>query len=106
MPDWQLEPEELYLGDEYLDPNAMPMVDEHGNPIMPPGYQPGMEGQLPPPQPGSGLTQEWLDNAIGGGRQPQRPPPQAPPPSSQPPPGTQQRSPPQPDPSQPRPGTP
>ena len=105
-PDWQLEPEELYLGDEYLDPNAMPMVDEHGNPIMPPGYQPGMEGQLPPPQPGSGLTQEWLDNAIGGGRQPQRPPPQAPPPSSQPPPGTQQRSPPQPDPSQPRPGTP
>ena len=106
MPDWQLEPEELYLGDEYLDPNAMPMVDEHGNPIMPPGYQPGMEGQLPPPQPGSGLTQEWLDNAIGGSRQPQRPPPQAPPPSSQPPPGTQQRSPPQPDPSQPRPGTP
>ena len=106
MPDWQLEPEELYLGDEYLDPNAMPMVDEHGNPIMPPGYQPGMEGQLPPPQPGSGLTLEWLDNAIGGGRQPQRPPPQAPPPSSQPPPGTQQRSPPQPDPSQPRPGTP
>ena len=106
MPDWQLEPEELYLGDEYLDPNAMPMVDEHGNPIMPPGYQPGMEGQLPPPQPGSGLTQEWLDNAIGGGRQPQRPPPQAPPPSSQPPPGTQHRSPPQPDPSQPRPGTP
>ena len=106
MPDWQLEPEELYLGDEYLDPNAMPMVDEHGNPIMPLGYQPGMEGQLPPPQPGSGLTQEWLDNAIGGGRQPQRPPPQAPPPSSQPPPGTQQRSPPQPDPSQPRPGTP
>ena len=106
MPDWQLEPEELYLGDEYLDPNAMPMVDEHGNPIMPPGYQPGMEGQLPPPQPGSGLTQEWLDNAIVGGRQPQRPPPQAPPPSSQPPPGTQQRSPPQPDPSQPRPGTP
>ena len=106
MPDWQLEPEELYLGDEYLDPNAMPMVDEHGNPIMPPGYQPGMEGQLPPPLPGSGLTQEWLDNASGGGRQPQRPPPQAPPPSSQPPPGTQQRSPPQPDPSQPRPGTP
>ena len=106
MPDWQLEPEELYLGDEYLDPNAMPMVDEHGNPIMPPGYQPGMEGQLPPPQPGSGLTQQWLDNAMGGGRQPQRPPPQAPPPSSQPPPGTQQRSPPQPDPSQPRPGTP
>ena len=105
MPDWQLEPEELYLGDEYIDPFATPMVDEHGNPIMPPEYQPGMEGQLPPLQPGSGLTQEWLDNAIGGGRQPQRPQPQAPPPSNQPPPATQPRSPPQPDPPQTRPGT-
>jgi penicillin-binding protein 1A len=105
MPDWQLEPEELYLGDEYIDPYAVPMVDENGNPIMPPGYVPGMEGQQAPP-PESGLTQEWLENAIGGSRQPQRQPPQAPPPSNQPPPVTQQRSPPQPDPPQPRTGTP
>jgi penicillin-binding protein 1A len=106
MPDWQLEPEELYLGDEYIDPLAQPMVDEHGNPILPPGYVPGMEGQQPGQRPDSGLTPEWLDNALGGARQPQRQPPQAPPPSSQPPPGTQQRSPAQPDPSQPRTATP
>jgi penicillin-binding protein 1A len=109
MPDWNLEPEEQYMGDEYIDTNTMPLVDENGNPIPPPaGYPPGSNpqqyppgtlppGQQPPPQPQNGLTQQWLDNVLGNSRdrQPQRPPAQ------QVPPATTQ---PQPQPTNPRSG--
>jgi penicillin-binding protein 1A len=91
MPDWELEPEEQFFGDEYIDTSVYPMVDEDGNPIMPPpGYEPGQEfpgqqpQQLPPAQqqPEGGLTQQWLDNVLGNARerqqQQQRPPPQPP----------------------------
>jgi penicillin-binding protein 1A len=113
MPDWNLEPEEQYMGDEYIDMNTAPLVDENGNPIPPPGgYPPGYEQQQYPPgtmppgqqpqQPQNGLTQQWLDNVLGNPRerQPQRPPQQQVPPTSnqpQPQPGTprpvQQRQP-------------
>ena len=106
MPDWNLEPEEDYMGDEYIDTNTAPLVDENGFPIAPPGgYPPGTEQQYPPgtvppgpqpQQPQGGLNQQWLDNVLGNSRQPQRPPQQ-----QQIPPATNQ---PQPQPSTPRPG--
>jgi penicillin-binding protein 1A len=94
MPDWDLGADENYLGDEYIDTNTAPLVDENGNPLpgqqaYPPGYDqqpPGTlpPGQQPPPQQQNGLTQQWLDNVLGTGRerQPARPPAQ---PSPQPP---------------------
>ena len=88
MPDWELEPGEDWFGNEYGDPNAYPMVDEYGNPMpLPPGYDPGMEPpqQQPGQRPDSGLNQQWLDEVLGGGRQPQRPPGQQPPPATAPP---------------------
>jgi penicillin-binding protein 1A len=110
MPDWNLEPEEQYMGDEYIDTNMAPLVDENGNPIAPPGgYPPGYDQQQYPPgtvppgqqpqQPQNGLTQQWLDNVLGNSRerQPQRPSQQ------QVPPATNQ---PQPQPGTPRPGQP
>jgi penicillin-binding protein 1A len=106
MPDWQLEPEEEYLGGDYIDTNMMPMVDENGNPILPPpGYAPGQIPQGTPPSPESGLTQQWLDNVLGSQpqRQPQRPPvQQQQPPATAPPP----RSTGEPNPPQPGTGTP
>jgi len=79
MPDWQLEPEEEYLGDEYIDPTAFPMVDENGNPIMPPpGYDPAMPGQVPVQRPDTGLDQQWLDEVLSNGQQPRRQPPRQP----------------------------
>jgi penicillin-binding protein 1A len=108
MPDWNLEPDEQYMGDEYLDMNTAPLVDENGNPVPPPGgYPPGRNPQQYPPgtlppgeqpqQPQGGLNQQWLDNVLGNSRerQPQRPPQQ------QVPPATTQ---PQPQPATPRPG--
>jgi penicillin-binding protein 1A len=97
MPDWNLEPEEEYMGDEYIDTNMAPLVDENGNPIPPPGgYPPGYPQQYPPgalppgqqqpQQPQNGLTQQWLDNVLGSSRQPQRPqqqPQQVPPATNQ-----------------------
>jgi penicillin-binding protein 1A len=116
MPDWDLGADENYLGDEYIDTNTAPLVDENGNPLpgqpaYPPGYdqqqQPGMlpPGQQQPPQQQNGLTQQWLDNVLGSGRerQPPRPPAQPPtqPPTNQAQP--QQQSPRQPPPRQPQP---
>jgi penicillin-binding protein 1A len=108
MPDWNLEPEEQYMGDEYIDMNTAPLVDENGNPIPPPGgYPPGYDqqqyppGTVPPGQqpqpPQNGLTQQWLDNVLGNPRerQPQRPPQQPVPPATNQP---------QPQPGTPRPG--
>jgi len=124
MPDWQLSPEEQYPGDEYIDTNTMPMVDENGNPIPPPeGYPPGVSvPQGNPPQqqqqPGgpAGLSQQWLDNVLGTNRErpPQRQPAQQPPPATTPPqpqPGPSPRQPQprsagEPDPSQSRAGLP
>ena len=101
IPDWELEPEEEYFGIEYIDPTMESLVDEHGNPIMPPpDYVPGQEIPQPAPQPESGLTQQWLDNVLGTARerqrqqqQQQRPPAQQPPPAPQPQPPTPQRQP-------------
>jgi penicillin-binding protein 1A len=89
MPDWDINADD-YMGDEYIDTNTAPLVDENGNPIPPPGgYPPGYDqqayppgaypqGQLPPgqqQQPQNGLSQQWLDNVLGNSRerQPQRP---------------------------------
>ncbi len=110
MPDWNLEPEEDYMGDEYIDLNMAPLVDENGNPIPPPGgYPPGYPQQQYPPgalppdrqpqQPQNGLTQQWLDNVLGNSRDRQQQRPQ--PPQQQVPPATNQ---PQPQPGTPRPG--
>ncbi len=98
MPDWNLEPDEQYMGDEYIDMNTAPLVDENGNPIPPPGgYPPGYgaqqypPGTLPPgqqqPAQQNGLSQQWLDNVLGNSREraPQRQPqPQQVPPPTQP----------------------
>jgi penicillin-binding protein 1A len=97
MPDWQLEPEEQLPGDEYIDMNMAPLVDENGNPITPqPGS--GTESQQAPSQPEGALTQQWLDNVLGTSRerQPQRQPPRQPgqplpPATTQPQPPTQPR---------------
>ncbi len=126
MPDWQLEPEEQFLGDEYIDTNMAPLVDENGNPVIPPGgYPPDMQYQQVPGQPAqpgqqqqqpqSGLTQQWLDNVLNtrDRQQPSRPSDQ-PPPRTTAPPGPkvvsprppQPRSTTDPNPSQPRSGTP
>jgi penicillin-binding protein 1A len=103
MPDWQLEPEEEYTAGEYIDLNTAPMVDENGNPIpgqpaYPPGDDPGQQQQLPPgQQPPGGLSQQWLDNVLGSGRDRQqpRPPGQPIPPATAP---TQPQQQPQPQP--------
>jgi penicillin-binding protein 1A len=95
MPDWNLEPDEQYMGGDYIDTNTAPLVDENGNPIPPP---PGSDQQqyppatLPPgqpPQQQNGLTQQWLDNVLGNSRerQPQKPQQQVPP-ATQPQPST------------------
>ncbi len=117
VPDWDLDAGEEYLGDEYINPNMTPMVDENGNPLpLPEGYDPGMGYQQPlPPQPQQApsgdrqLDQQWLDNVLGGrDRQPARPSQQVPPGTV---PTTPQRQPPQPppptsprDPNSPQPG--
>jgi penicillin-binding protein 1A len=104
IPDWELEPEEGYLGTEYIDTSIFPMVDEDGNPILPPDYAPGQQYPQPAPQqqqPDGGLTQQWLDNVLANPRERQPPP-------TQPQPGAPQRQPPrspgETDPAQPRPG--
>jgi penicillin-binding protein 1A len=86
MPDWQLEPEEEWFGEEYVAPWMEPLVDEHGNPIAPlPSDDPGRETPQPAPQPDTGLSQQWLDNVLGTSRErQQRPPAPQPPPSTQP----------------------
>lgn len=111
MPDWQLEPQEEYLGGEYIDTNTAPFVDENGNPLAPPeGYPPGPADQQqvgPPPQ--GGLTQQWLDNVLGSGPQRQQPrsPGQSPQPAPVPPQQQPQpRSATDPNPPQPRTGGP
>ncbi len=118
MPDWQLEPEEEYTAGEYIDLNTAPMVDENGNPIpgqpaYPPGYDPGQQQQLPPgQQPPGGLSQQWLDNVLGSGRDRQQPrPPGQPIPPATAPTQPQQQPQPQPprstsDPNAPQPGAP
>ena len=109
MPDWQLEPEEQWFGDDYIDLETAPMVDENGNPIPPlDGY--GAPAQQLPSGPQQGpLSQQWLDSVLNTPRDvpPPRVPgqqqPQAlPSPQQQP----QPRSGAEPYPSQPRGGTP
>jgi len=115
MPDWQLEPEEEYLGNEYIDTSTGPLVDENGNPIPGTSTYPGtdyQQQQLPPGQqaPPEGLNQQWLDNVLGskGDRQQPRQPGQPVPPATtpqqpqQPQPQPPPRSTPDSDPSQPR----
>jgi penicillin-binding protein 1A len=125
MPDWQLEPEEQYTGDEYIDTNTGPLVDENGNPL--PGTsayptdqygQPQQEQQPSAQGPQGGVNQQWLDSVLGNGRDRQQPrapgQQQVPPATTQPQqrqPEPQQRDPlapstNQPDPSQPRAPTP
>jgi penicillin-binding protein 1A len=124
MPDWQLEPDEQYQGDDYIDTNSAPLVDENGNPI--PGssaypqtdqYGQPVQEQQQQPGPQGGVNQQWLDNVLGNNRDRQQPRPpgqQVPPATAQPRPQDQQQQPqqqprgPQPrsayqtDPSQPR----
>ncbi|HET9810200.1 MAG TPA: PBP1A family penicillin-binding protein [Sphingomicrobium sp.] len=86
MPDWNLEPEEEFFGDNYIDFGIQPMVDENGNPIIPPpgydpAYPPGTVGpQQQAPQTGNRLDQQWLDRVLGGNprqqQQQRQPPPQ------------------------------
>ena len=106
MPDWDIGADN-YTGDEYIDTNTAPFVDENGNPVPPPGgYPPGYDqqyppgalppGQVPPPTQQNGLTQQWLDNVLGNSRerQPQRPEQQQRfPPANQPPPQQQPAAP-------------
>ncbi len=131
MPDWDLAPEEQYLGEGYIDMNMAPLVDENGLPLPPPdSYRPGdypqqqqpPQGQQQGQQPQNGLTQQWLDNVLGGRerQQPRAPGQQVPPATTQQQPQPQsprQRPPSQPlqpqprsatdaNPSQPRPGFP
>jgi len=117
MPDWQLEPEEQWFGDEYIDLDTAPLVDEHGNPIAPlDGY--GSVPQLPQQQQQQQqqgpLTQQWLDDVLGAPRdRPQRVPgqplpaprQQQPQPVQPQPPQAQPRSGAEPNPPQPRSGT-
>ena len=89
LPDWQLTPDEEYVGDSNYDANAMaPLVDENGMPI---GTPPGAEQALPPgaqvnPDGTGDPSQQDLDRAFPPGRDatryPQRQPP--PPPQRQP----------------------
>jgi penicillin-binding protein 1A len=107
MPDWDLSPEEEYLGDQYIDGNNFPMVDENGNPLpLPPGYDPGMQIPQQVPRTNEGVSQEWLNDVLGGQGQPQQQPQpqrqpgqQIPPATVQPPPSDPQQ---QPRPTEPR----
>jgi penicillin-binding protein 1A len=98
MPDWQLEPEEIY-GNEAVEANGMqPMVDENGMPLGTPPQpqpQPGYPPQQPMVRPdGTGEpTQQELDQAFPPQQQPQPSPPRQPrprPPESTPPADTPQ----------------
>jgi penicillin-binding protein 1A len=98
MPDWQLEPEEIY-GNEAVEANGMqPMVDENGMPLGTPPQpqpQPGYPQQQPMVRPdGAGEpTQQELDQAFPPQQQPQPSPPRQPrprPPESTPPADTPQ----------------
>jgi penicillin-binding protein 1A len=98
MPDWQLEPEEIY-GNEAVEANGMqPMVDENGMPLGTPPQpqpQPGYPQQQPMVRPdGTGEpTQQELDQAFPPQQQPQPSPPRQPrprPPESTPPADTPQ----------------
>jgi penicillin-binding protein 1A len=115
MPDWNLEPDDPFLGEDFFDPESQSLVDEDGFPIQPgpvldPQQQPGMQ----PPQPQGGLSQQWLDTVLGTGGERQQPaerrPPTAVPPQPRPGPAgaapPQQRSVTDSNPPQPRPDPP
>ncbi|QNM82111.1 PBP1A family penicillin-binding protein [Sphingomonas sabuli] len=71
MPDWELEPEESWFGDEYIESNTEPMVDADGNPFGPADPYGQPVPQQPQPQPQQPVTQEWLDGMFGNApRQP------------------------------------
>ncbi|HVF37824.1 MAG TPA: PBP1A family penicillin-binding protein [Sphingomicrobium sp.] len=83
LPDWQLEPDEEAWGYNMVD--SEPLVDEHGNPIAPPAYDP----VDPPasdarPQGEERVDQEWLDEVLRRSPETQpdarQPAPRAPPP--------------------------
>lgn len=76
--------EEDRHGEDYSEPSTTPVVDENGNPVGPPPDSEAVDQSSQ--RPDSGLSQQWLDNVLGGARQPQRPPVQeAPPATPQPP---------------------
>lgn len=68
------------LANDYIEPSATPLVDESGDPVEPPPNSESVD--QPSQRPDSGLDQQWLDNVLGGTRQPQRPPAQEVPPAT------------------------
>jgi penicillin-binding protein 1A len=108
MPDWQLEPDEEAWGFNYVD--SQPMVDADGNPITTELHDPLAPDQQPlqpqPPQDGSQVDQQWLDEVLRRNPENRPPPVQRVPPQPRQTMPQQQRQPPsQPpaDPLQPRP---
>ncbi|HKX92727.1 MAG TPA: PBP1A family penicillin-binding protein [Sphingomicrobium sp.] len=81
MPDWQLTPEEEFLGDEAFDANALqPLVDENGNPLPQPlPAQPGAPPPMIRPDGTGEPSQQELDQAFPPAPA-QRPSPRQPPP--------------------------
>ncbi|HXH53834.1 MAG TPA: PBP1A family penicillin-binding protein [Sphingomicrobium sp.] len=68
IPDWQLEPEELFdVPPDFGD--SQPLVDADGNPLPPADPLAPLPGGVRPD--GSGPDQQWLDEVLGGGSQPQ-----------------------------------
>ena len=116
IPDWQLEPEELFdVPPDFGD--SQPLVDADGNPLPPADPLAPLPGGVRPD--GTGPDQQWLDEVLGGGAQPQpgtagTPPGQRQPPAPRPDqqqrfPGERvppQRSPAPAQPPEPRPATP
>jgi hypothetical protein len=105
MPDWDIGADDALSSDDYVDMNMGPLVDENGNPIpgtsaYPSGPDYGQQQQLPPgqQQPQGPVTQQWLDNVLGGTPNRRQPPPPAQPPGSRPAQPPQQ----QPQPTQPQ----
>ena len=99
IPDWDLDATDEFLGGEYIDFGAEPLVDEHGNPVYPDGALPGQG--LPPGYEGFPADQQPYQRPLPG-----RPGQQPPPPGTPPPPGPPVREQPRsvpPDPLQPRP---
>ncbi|MDL2339761.1 MAG: PBP1A family penicillin-binding protein [Pseudomonadota bacterium] len=97
LPDWQLTPDEEYVGDSNYDANAMaPLVDENGMPIgtppgadqaSPPGAQVNPDGTGDPSQQDLDRAfPPWRDVTRYPQRQQQQPPPRQPDPRLAPPP--------------------
>ncbi len=95
MPNWDLTPEEQYLGGgDYVDMNTAPLVDENGYPLPPAGgdqsglgYPQQQQQQQQQNSSQGPLSQQWLDNVLGGRdrQQPGAPGQRVPPPTNAPP---------------------